>query len=201
MSKQTAFLINTIPDTAITKSVQLIITLMNINGSRRVNLQTCPSCSSEVARKDMRWEEQYGGRAGNSRKGLDAFPSTGPDLDIFGARTLAYLLGERRPEGASGCNGWKWKIRGKWKCVWLPIMLWGQRQNRDFGNRKVEDELSCSRIDSTARAQSTWYLKIVKKKKSDHEFFSLGILFYMKFNENHAKFNQLIKRDRNWICK
>lgn len=57
---------------------------MNINGSRGANLQTCPSCSRKVAWKDMRWREQYGRKAGSSRKGLDAFPSTDSDLDIFG---------------------------------------------------------------------------------------------------------------------
>lgn len=53
----------------------------------------------------MKGGEQYGSRAGSSRKGLGAFPSTSLIWISLGE---AYLLDERRPEGradATAGNG------------------------------------------------------------------------------------------------
>lgn len=151
--------------------------------------------SSKVAREDMKGGEQYGRRAGSSRKGLGAFPSTsliwislGEDSGLSSRRTKAGR--------ASGCNGWKWKIRGKWKCLWLSIML---RGNGDFGNRKDEDDPLEYRFNDEGAVAVLF--KDCKKKIRTWIFFSGNIILYEIQRENHAKFNQLIKRDGNWICK
>lgn len=121
--------------------------------------------SSKVAREDMKGGEQYGRRAGSSRKGLGAFPST--SLIWISLDEDSGLSSRRTKAGrASGCNGWKWKIRGKWKCLWLSIML---RGNGDFGNRKDEDDPPEYRFND--EAQSPCYLKIVKKKNQNMNFF------------------------------